>query len=461
MRLTPTPTLVNRYLALIAEIVDEREKQAHALALAEALIEHDKDQALAIAHMVYQADLGSTRALDVMIDVMTAKGRLGKAEVLRNERAKLGARKTTEVLPGNPPAAASPSLSSQPPPKLVLLTNRGTPAATLADLGLQHPTIRLDQAPVSRSDVGNSPAPEYTGLRELDFATTPLTGATLDLGTLVEPKSNLPAKGSALPDGVQNDNPQARVILPAGDLAAWGSELANSAAFAEPPLPAETDALSEGAPIASQTGATPSPDALLASGIAAHSLPSSGPAFGGEIRSRMRQFERQSSAVVDSLLINRTSTAARSSAHATGKILDESVAVHVENAIAALPQDLSPAQRTAYVWDLVQSLWGEAADASCAKVLESQGLATIDPGFFGLYLDALLACGAARRALVCLRRTLHLHPHLAWANAAYRRLPHLYARLGYQIVLWHEDEGVLALQEKLARRPEVLLRRLV
>lgn len=83
-------TLVDRYLALVAEIAGEREKAERSLDLAEALqTQGMTDDALAVAAMAHAADRANIRALDLMIAAMETKGRHAKADVLRTERNRI------------------------------------------------------------------------------------------------------------------------------------------------------------------------------------------------------------------------------------------------------------------------------------------------------------------------------------------------------------------------------------
>src|SRR4051794_33494437 len=117
IRTAASPTLVSRYLSLIADLSDEPHKQSCALDLAEVLVDADAAQALSIAHMVYKSDRRNLRALDIMIAAMKAKGRFAKAEVLQVERDKIAqvapdaaavARPAARALAPSPRAAASP-----------------------------------------------------------------------------------------------------------------------------------------------------------------------------------------------------------------------------------------------------------------------------------------------------------------------------------------------------------------
>lgn len=85
----PRQTLVSRYLALIADIKDEVERAEFALALAERLVINNTNEALRIAHMVYETGRHQTRALRVVIACFEQKGRAGKVAVLKLELEKL------------------------------------------------------------------------------------------------------------------------------------------------------------------------------------------------------------------------------------------------------------------------------------------------------------------------------------------------------------------------------------
>jgi hypothetical protein len=86
---SPSSTLVSRYLSLVAELDDEGEKARRALAVAGVIQATRPVEALNIAHMVYATGYETLAALDAMIKTLEARGRHGKAAVLRNEREKL------------------------------------------------------------------------------------------------------------------------------------------------------------------------------------------------------------------------------------------------------------------------------------------------------------------------------------------------------------------------------------
>jgi hypothetical protein len=114
---------------------------------------------------------------------------------------------------------------------------------------------------------------------------------------------------------------------------------------------------------------------------------------------------------------------------------------------------VAPADVLALQWNLLQGLWGSAPDGACAAVLEELGLTRATPGFWGMYLDGLIAAGSGRRALVEIRRALAEKPHLVWARIAWTRLPRIWTGLKVHGFGWSEDDGVPALLERLAVRP--------
>jgi hypothetical protein len=123
IRVDPKATLIDRYLSLVADMSDEAQKQTRALDLAELLMQTQQDQALQVAHMVYKSDRNCVRALDVMIEIMNARGRYAKAEVLKLERDKLlkanpQARRQQAEAPAQqrPKAAAGEQRAAPPPP---------------------------------------------------------------------------------------------------------------------------------------------------------------------------------------------------------------------------------------------------------------------------------------------------------------------------------------------------------
>jgi hypothetical protein len=105
------------------------------------------------------------------------------------------------------------------------------------------------------------------------------------------------------------------------------------------------------------------------------------------------------------------------------------------------------------VWDLCQGLWGETQDAECVHTLEHLALTRASVGFWGLYLDALIASGRARRALAEVQAHLGVAKSLDFAVVAWRRLPVIWDALGMRGFAWREEDGVGALIVRLSERP--------
>jgi hypothetical protein len=104
-------------------------------------------------------------------------------------------------------------------------------------------------------------------------------------------------------------------------------------------------------------------------------------------------------------------------------------------------------------WHLFQGLWGVAPTGACADLLKVLGLRHATPGFWGLYLDSLLADRRFRFALEDVRQTLIKHPHLNWARIGHIRLPLIWDGLMVHGFFWNEDQGVPALIAALSIRP--------
>jgi hypothetical protein len=112
-------------------------------------------------------------------------------------------------------------------------------------------------------------------------------------------------------------------------------------------------------------------------------------------------------------------------------------------------------------WEVMQALWGDRPDAVCAKLLTDLNLARATKGFWGMYLDALLARGAARKVLIEVATVITKEHQLAWARIAWQRLPTAWRSLGVRGFAWQEDDGIDALLQRLAKRPQITMRSLL
>jgi hypothetical protein len=100
LREQPSPILAHRYLALVAELADEKEKFDRTLDLAEHLTESRPKEALRLALVAHRAYRHELRPLDIMIAVMEQRGKGERVRLLRAERDKL--RKELEKNRKNP-----------------------------------------------------------------------------------------------------------------------------------------------------------------------------------------------------------------------------------------------------------------------------------------------------------------------------------------------------------------------
>jgi|GEM_PF-2701015 len=110
------------------------------------------------------------------------------------------------------------------------------------------------------------------------------------------------------------------------------------------------------------------------------------------------------------------------------------------------------------LWEMVQALWGAAPGQDCLDFLKKKQLTRATPGFWGIYLDAMLGVGQHRAALQEIRSTLKEHRQLPWASAAYARIPLVLELLSVRSFKWEEADGVAALLEKVSKRQAPLAR---
>jgi len=80
---------IDRYLALVTDMVDSEFKATAVLELAAIIVECDPLLSLRLSYLVFNYDHKNLPALDQMAKALEALGRPGKAEAIRNERDKL------------------------------------------------------------------------------------------------------------------------------------------------------------------------------------------------------------------------------------------------------------------------------------------------------------------------------------------------------------------------------------
>lgn len=500
---TPRPTLVSRYLALIADLPTEDEKTTRALDLAEALLQAKPAETLRIAHMVFTTDRFNLRALDLMIDAMHARGRAGKAEVLRLEKAKI--EKEMSDTPVREPTGRLPQALFEP----------------------QSPADKVSLP----KDFRDLPDPEFSRIAEIDLNTGPADDGELDALARLFP-SDAPVQRSetilshvelrldaiqAIPDhkpsdtvlpfnqgGVHSDQSMAeRTASPLQEMFAptlnLGIDMDGSATPASTPaVPYHFLDAPKVHPGAEQF------DQLWQSGYvneARHVLKLA-EAQASELWWQTRQAIAERALKVapdvarspkhDVILVvpqdnsldasandhefwtSMQSELDRLSAQSPHQFVPEKSLRKVQELLASLrqpsgcelPRDFaqhiaeldhrSPGRGEAlfFKWKVIQGLWPGRADGRLAALLEEMALTDANVGFFGLYLDALLASDQTRRGMVVVRRVLLAKPHLAWAKAAWERLPQMFAALQVHSITWSEDDGVPTLIAQLNKRPK-------
>jgi hypothetical protein len=113
------------------------------------------------------------------------------------------------------------------------------------------------------------------------------------------------------------------------------------------------------------------------------------------------------------------------------------------------------------LWDIIQGVWGDKPDAVIVTLLQELNLTRATRGFWGFYLDALLARGSGRRVLFEVATVVARERQLSWAKTGWQRLPTAWRQLGLRGFQWQEDEGVDALLTRLGQRPRQMMRSLI
>ena len=233
----PTRLMIDRYMALLADLTEQEGKTSRALDLAEALMPTDAKQALRIALMVHQTQPKDLRAYDVMIAGLSNRGRYAKAEVLRQQRERLVASFAPEH-----GEASQESAGSQINMEDMALDDPD-------DLSLVDPSdLQVGSAEFSRPGVDSA---EQAMSRDLDFGTSnsipfrpTLTHAPVQPSSVVLPTPVVasPKFKLAIPEldfgPVGALAPPLKLDLePAG--LAFGADGLNHSAFDRPPDQAE------------------------------------------------------------------------------------------------------------------------------------------------------------------------------------------------------------------------------
>lgn len=506
----PRPTLVNRYLALVAELPED-EKAERALELAQHFVSSNPDEALRIARMIHDEQSNAAAPYDVMIAAMEAKGRYAKAEVLRVERDKrlnqpksaVGAKKRQtdteddvfEEKIGEPSAMSAVSLDLD----------------AAADHGGYNDAIDFlfeDSAVDKKPAEAVAPAPAPTPVQAAPprqpspshaafvknlkgFASGPLD-TVMPQHNQQQPASTAGSETPTLHLGSLT----AGGIAPAQDPLSgkrWSEPLA--APYTPPPRELTFVELfdhywrqgffNEARDLLSQTSPRHGHEAwwqarqaqvvatlgekkasIHASDRAAAAQGNAGPMAPDDFWHPIYEDMAKLTAGTKALLVPHAATEQLTTmlrqAPRGADLPDSFVKAIQEIDLRAVGDGQKDGSRVfALLRDLVSGLWGGAPDRACADVLLKLDAAHRDPGLWGFYLDGLIASGASHQALADMRQVLELKPKLDWARAAYRRLPAVWLHLGTYGFEWQDDEGVAALRERLAIRPRPKLASIV
>lgn len=479
IRAQPAPTLVSRYLALVGDIADNREKANLVLNLATVLIKSQPDEALRLAHQVYKLDPHLLGALEVMAEAFRAKGRFAKAAVIQLEKEKLERRKAPEPL-----AKLDPDL----PAARIAYEER------VADLLGADLEFDLSKQLSLSSDVGEpsglgsssdgarekieQKADEFArGLGVQELRLTAIDDGDISPSTESDPKPTMigdPARqGHSIFAGKSEQGPPLRASTqlpdqgrqtPPGGLSRrllrrlMGKEPGDTVLPFPPSATAKTldgpgvegqEQPSPGRPTeASVFHPLANPMTPIQSVVPIPKAPPLWQALGEQLaRLRanlpLRYLDAQASGRIKSLFAT----------HPSGASLPE---VFVQ-ALGELDHRLKGSDAVeilAIKWELFQGLWGAAPTGACADLLKTLGLRHATPPFWGLYLDGLLADRRFHAALHDMRVTLKKHPHLNWARIVAPRLPIVWQGLKVHGFDWSEDDGVAALIGALAARPK-------
>jgi hypothetical protein len=486
IRTQPAPTLVSRYLALVGDIADQREKANHVLKLATVLTKTQPDEALRLAHQVYKLDPHLLGALEVMAEAFRAKGRFAKAAVIQLEMEKLERRKAPEPLAKGGPAvpivpigyeervadllgadlefdlSKQVSLSSDVGESAVLgspLDGGKEKVEQKAEELARGPGVQefrltaVDEGEMFLLPVSD---PKPTMIGDPSGQGKPVLAGTSEQGPPRKASTQLPDHGSLTPPGglsrrllrrLMGKEPGDTVLpFPPAASAKTLDELGVEAQEqASPKRPAETSGPNPLAkPMTPSQSAAPiakAPPLWQALGEQLARLRANLP---------LRHLDAQASGRIKSLFAT----------HPSGASLPETF-VHALGELDHRLKGSDAVEILAIKWELFQGLWGAAPTGACADLLKTLGLRHATPPFWGLYLDGLLADRRFHAALHDMRVTLKKHPHLNWARIVAPRLPIVWQGLKVHGFDWSEDDGVAALIGALAARPKPKLSALI
>lgn len=462
-----SPTLVERYLALLAELPDDVEKAQRALAVANILLGQRPSQALQIAQMVYETGHEQMSALDIIIGILEQKGRHQEAERFRAKKRRLEPRSSGVAKAANDWDINQ--LFGQP--KLA------RPTFALADLAEEPQRVVAEQQEV---DDQKQRAPEVPNVslgaavalfdhywgqgfvaeaRDILVQTAPVAGheawwqarhALVENAAAFELRPKVVA--AAVPIFVSKPNE---------DSSPAAEELLEKKSSDTPILaatPARSADLTPMLQLVDDVDLTPAllppPAEASMPQLETHAQSGSQPEWKALYDELLRTAARRRlpSASTARLDLFKESLASRDVPERFLKIL------------SSVSSEMMTERGRLLLWDLLIHWWGEACDERLFVLLRLLGLHQLQPQWFGLYLDCMLATGRLSQIAAVVERTLRLErtlPKLEWARVAMQRLPQALDGQGLRSFEWHEDEGVTALLDKLATRPQPRLRAVV
>lgn len=474
IRANPRATLISRYLTLVAELKDDGEKAERALDLAESLVKARPQETLRLAHMVFTADRTNLRALDLLIAAMEARGRAGKAEVLKIERVKL--QKELAANPVREPSARLPQALFEPV---------GDEAdGDDGDFGQDGEVSRIAEI-----DLGPMNSPEGKARNDVEpvdvdvlarlFPSDPVVHAPkpapAPLKSPLAPVAEVARQAAPRPESVRSDTVVSSVAVqldmlegmpehkPIDTVLPGGLAVPSTPDQMAPTLHLGASVWRTASPEQRPARQAPPPRVAPTEDTQPRELPAAAPeSFWQTVQSELVRLTARAPALlvpfsrverVESML---TSAGARPAL----PTLPDSFIRQLVELDHGQPGE-GGAHALELKWNFVQAFFGGGADPRVVPLLEAMGLTEASPGFFGCYLDGLLAGGRARRAGVEMRRILAKRPHLAWAHVVWGRLPRLWTLQKVYGFQWSEDDGVPALQKLLAKRPKPKLASLV
>jgi hypothetical protein len=563
-RLTKEPgnrTLVGRYLALVADVDSEERKADHMLDLARTMAEAEPREAMRWAHLVYKADPKRLDAIQIVIDCLSALGRLGKAEVLRNEMERLRALQAVSVHPGDdrevflPPVpgplskdqkrVALASLRDEPEqlsriaemvvledapaeeaflPEVELSMSEASPAEEAGETGEpsgQFAMASSEDQPEqaresfdSRESVASVASDRASSFRfepsspgqvsgepaaDPGFSPSPFTPRAADGSGLFEAAVAAQAKSENKIAFAKADGDEDLEIEPSkrdGDTGAskaaqqlfdhfwqqgffaeaadvlqecdagvrsegwWSSRWSlvekwrktrgkkASPAHAQPPPSNSVRDHSQPIKKVEKKSGPRSSDSQSDANSASKSPHASSRPHGPDEHGSQQAHVHTSESFWTTMAAELARVARKEKARAPqGSVPAVSPPAELLSALRAASQKTPD-----LTWELVNSLWGQSPGRAAAAFLREAGLETSSPGYFGLWLDCLIATRDAHLVRAEAARVLREHPRLDWARVIWPRLEKAGELLGQRLDPWTEDDGVSALERQLSRQ---------